>query len=123
MNVENKKQVMIIVFAVFLGLVSAVAADGTINQNNDTDKGWTVEMAIPFKALHHAGTIYKPESGTVWKINFSRVQWTLDKDGSTYKKRTGAGGKPLPEHNWVWSPQGIIDMHAPQYWGLVHFAD
>jgi len=32
-----------------------------------------------------------------------------------------ATGKPAPEHNWVWSPQGMIDMHQPERWGVVEF--
>ena len=28
-----------------------------------------------------------------------------------------------PEHNWVWSPQGLIAMHYPEMWGEVLFAD
>jgi len=30
-------------------------------------------------------------------------------------------GDPLPEHNWVWSPQGLIAMHYPEMWGEVMF--
>jgi hypothetical protein len=26
------------------------------------------------------------------------------------------------EHNWVWSPQGVIDMHRPERWGLLQFS-
>ncbi|MFN7333356.1 MAG: hypothetical protein ACK5YR_05535 [Pirellula sp.] len=25
------------------------------------------------------------------------------------------------EDNWVWSPQGIIDMHRTERWGFVQF--
>jgi len=25
------------------------------------------------------------------------------------------------EDNWVWSPQGLIDMHVPDRWGNVRF--
>jgi hypothetical protein len=32
-------------------------------------------------------------------------------------------GKPLPEDNWVWSPQGAINMHMPERWGFVQFSD
>src|ERR1700744_1722163 len=34
------------------GLRSAVKVQGTLNKPGDTDKGWTVEMAIPFRALY-----------------------------------------------------------------------
>ena len=27
-----------------------------------------------------------------------------------------------PEDNWVWSPQGAIDMHRPERWGYVQFS-
>src|SRR5262249_41791863 len=26
------------------------------------------------------------------------------------------------EDNWVWSPQGVIDMHRPERWGYVQFS-
>ena len=26
-----------------------------------------------------------------------------------------------PEDNWVWSPQGLINMHVPDRWGYVQF--
>ena len=25
------------------------------------------------------------------------------------------------EDNWVWSPQGLVDMHVPERWGVVQF--
>jgi hypothetical protein len=27
----------------------------------------------------------------------------------------------LKEDNWVWSPQGVVDMHVPEHWGHVQF--
>jgi hypothetical protein len=57
-------------------------------------------------------------------VNFSRVQWQLDTVENRYaKRRAGATGKPLPEDNWVWSPQGAVNMHMPERWGFVQFAD
>jgi hypothetical protein len=41
-----------------------------------------------------------------------------------YEKETDPGtGDPLPEHNWVWSAQGLIAMHYPEMWGEVLFAE
>lgn len=102
-------------------LISAVKLHGTLNDNRDIDKGWVVEMAIPYKDLERPGRISKPEIGATWRINFSRVQWTMDNDGHTYKRRVDQHGKRLPEDNWVWSPQGLIDMHVPQHWGYIRF--
>ncbi len=27
-----------------------------------------------------------------------------------------------PEHNWIWSAQGVVDMHRPERWGYVKFS-
>ena len=106
-----------------VGLKTAVGLRGSLNKNDDIDDGWIVEMAIPFEALTKGklDKVYKPLPGVPWRINFSRVEWTLDKDGTGYKKRMGANGKPIPEFNWVWSPQGVIDMHVPEMWGYLYF--
>lgn len=102
-------------------LKSAVHLKGSLNKNDDRDKYWIVEMAIPVSSLSKSGKIYTPAVGEFWRINFSRVQWLMDKDGLSYKKRVNEKGKHLPEQNWVWSPQGLIDMHVPEKWGYVHF--
>jgi hypothetical protein len=52
------------------------------------------------------------------------VQWHLEAGEGGYTKRLdGKTGKPLPEDNWVWSPQGAINMHMPERWGYVQFSD
>lgn len=105
------------------GMRTAVHINGTLNQPADKDRSWTVEMAIPFKALHLLGVPMVPQNGTTWRINFSRVEWDTDIKNGQYIKRTDpATGKPLPEHNWVWSPQGVINMHVPQEWGYLEFS-
>jgi len=107
------------------GMKSAVAVHGTINNPNDEDEGWTIEVAIPWSALRDcAHTVLPPQPGQQWRVNFSRVQWRMDIENGGYKKTINPDtGKPYPEDNWVWSPQGFIDMHAPELWGLVQFSD
>ncbi|MDB5152684.1 MAG: hypothetical protein JWR54_1435, partial [Mucilaginibacter sp.] len=39
-----------------------------------------------------------------------------------YVKLTDSAGKTLPEHNWVWSPQGVVNMHYPERWGYLQFS-
>ena len=39
------------------------------------------------------------------------------------KKVDPETGKPYPEANWVWSPQGAVNMHMPERWGYVQFSD
>jgi hypothetical protein len=106
------------------GIKTAVKIDGTLNNPADKDKKWTVEMAIPFTAFSFFSQQPVPKDGASWRINFSRVEWDTDIINGQYVKRTDKKtGKPLPEHNWVWSPQGIINMHAPEKWGYLLFID
>jgi len=88
------------------GLRTAVAVEGTLNQPGDKDRGWTVEIAYPLSAFESRQQVSLPKPGTTWRINFSRVEWTP--------------GNPK-EDNWVWSPQGVINMHVPDRWGYLHF--
>lgn len=99
-------------------LRTAVRINGTLNNAGDTDSSWTVEMAIPFQSLAFFNTRITPEDGTTWRINFSRVQWETDIRDGQYVKRPRT-----PEYNWVWSPQGAINMHAPEKWGYLQFSD
>ncbi|MCF2488310.1 carbohydrate-binding family 9-like protein [Dyadobacter sp. CY347] len=107
-------------------LKSAVNIDGTLNDARDKDKRWILEIAIPFASLSHENVpAIMPESGSEWRINFSRVNWQheISDDGKYARKRNPETGKVLPEYNWVWSPQGIINMHFPEYWGYLQFVD
>lgn len=106
------------------GMKTAVYLEGTINDPSDTDKYWSVEFALPWSALkEHAFENRMPNSGESWRINFSRVQWRLDEvDGSYEKTINPSTGKSYPEYNWVWSPQGLINMHQPQTWGYLQFS-
>ena len=129
------------------GLRTAVALDGTLNDPSDEDRGWTVEIAIPWSALRppEGGTAADdpretdryataeegrhepgagPRAGDEWRINFSRVQWPVEVAPGGYRRaREPSPGDRHPEHNWVWSPQGEINMHIPEMWGIVRFTD
>jgi len=102
----------------FQGVQSGVAVVGTINDPSDRDEGWTVEVAIPWASMADtAGVRCPPRGGDTWWVNFSRVQWPIEAVAGRYIKPENAR-----EDNWVWSPQDAIDMHRPEYWGLVQFA-
>ena len=103
------------------GMLSKIIANGTINDNSDIDSGWTVEMAIPFTAISRNNRTASPSTINPWRINFSRVQWTLEPDGKSYRKKLNENNKPIAEHNWVWNPTGVIDMHVPVKWGYLYF--
>jgi len=103
------------------GMRSAVYCKGTLNNNTDKDKYWSIEMAIPYSCLQRPGRKYLPTVGESWRINFSRVQWQLVDNQTSYSKKINADGSRMPEYNWVWSPQGVIDMHIPEKWGYLKF--
>ncbi|WP_263356058.1 carbohydrate-binding family 9-like protein [Acidicapsa ligni] len=90
------------------GLKTAVAVNGTLNKSSDKDHGWTVEIAIPWSAFASRLPVTKPQVGDEWRANFSRVEWKA--------------GQPK-EDNWVWSPQGVVNMHIPDRWGYLHFRE
>ena len=105
------------------GLESAVFVDGTINNPEDTDKKWMIEVAIPFASLKTEDDFVVPKQGSYWKINFSRVQWQTEVINGKYQRlKESATSKVLSEDNWVWSEQGVINMHFPERWGLILFS-
>src|SRR5262249_32216016 len=58
-----------------------------------------------------------PQDGDQWRVNFSRVEWQHEIVTGEYRK--------IPrtlEDNWVWSPQGVVDMHRPESLGYVQFS-
>jgi hypothetical protein len=103
------------------GLKTAVKVDGTLNDPRDTDRGWTVEIKWPWTGLKELVdgmvTPVPPRDGDQWRINFSRVEWDVEIANGKYRKI-----EKRPEHNWVWSPQGVIDMHRPERWGYLQFS-
>ncbi|MCP4583641.1 MAG: carbohydrate-binding family 9-like protein [candidate division Zixibacteria bacterium] len=107
------------------GLKTAVHIDGTINSPGDIDKGWSVEIAMPWTVLRECAHKNAPPSdGDQWRVNFSRVEWQTEILNGDYAKITDPNtGESLPEDNWVWSPQGLINMHYPEMWGYVQFSD
>jgi Carbohydrate family 9 binding domain-like len=101
-----------------IGLKTAVHVSGTMNDPRDKDVGWTVEIAWPWDGLKEMTTVaVPPKDGDRWRINFSRVQWDTTIENGKYVKVP-----KKPEYNWVWSPQGVIDMHRPERWGTLQFS-
>jgi hypothetical protein len=100
------------------GLVTAVYVDGTINDPKDIDGGWSVELAVPWSALERE----IPQPGERWRMNFSRVQWRTRVKKGRYEK-VADPSRPAWQQgdNWVWSPQGLVNMHYPEQWGIVQF--
>jgi hypothetical protein len=100
----------------FQKLRSAVHVDGTLNDSSDTDNGWTVELALPWKSM--AGLAQAddrslpPKGGDTWRIDFSRFnQYRSDDDPAS----NGSKG-------WAWSRHGVWDSHIPECFVRVTFS-
>jgi hypothetical protein len=94
-------------------LRSAVHIDGTLNNNHDRDKGWTVEIAIPWSSLKILAEgdrrALPPLKGDTWRMDFSRFNV---KKGTT----NDSGG-------WAWSSHGVWDSHVPECFTYIEFSD
>ena len=109
------------------GIKGAITKLGSANNSTDTDKGWQIEIQIPFSSLRPPSTVKDdgpekirngdtPAIGEQWRMNFSRVEWQLEKVGTGYVKKPGTQAD-----NWVWTPQWALDMHRLDHWGQVLF--
>ena len=105
------------------GLESAVFYNGTLNDSSDIDFGWILEIAMPWVDLKRGNLSGKIPVNSFWRMNFSRVNWDFDLNDKKYERKKDLNGEYIKEYNWVWSPQGIINMHEPEHWGYVYFAD
>lgn len=105
-------------------LKSAVAIHGSLNNHVDIDSMWMVEMAIPLRTFVNFKNkpMSFPKEGEQWRINFSRVEWEFEIVNGKYQRKQ-MNGKFLPEKNWVWSPQKVINMHEPEKWGFLQFTN
>ncbi len=93
---------------------SAVWLDGTLNDNSDRDRGWTVELAFPWQGLKGL-QLSKPRSlppkpGDVWRMDFSRFN-----QYKAAKPDQDSGG-------WAWSHHGVWDSHVPECFPYVTFS-
>jgi hypothetical protein len=97
----------------FPGLKTAVKIDGTINDNSDVDKGWTVEMALPWAGMKWLanGRSLPPRDGDEWGIFFGRFQ-----------KLMFGGAEVQPHPAWAWNRHVVRDTHIPESFTRVTFS-
>ena len=84
----------------------AVHVDGTLNDASDVDRGWTVELAIPFAALTGMPKP-RPERGDTWKFNLYRLRQ----------------GPRQPGEGQAFSPPMRGDFHALDRFATLRFDD
>ncbi len=99
----------------FAGLRSAVFLDGTINDDSDRDRGWTVELALPWSGMSAVAMgdnfSLPPQDKDVWRMDFSRF--------NQYKEAPPANDSG----GWAWSPHGVWDSHVPECFTYIHFSE
>jgi hypothetical protein len=94
-------------------LRTAVHVDGVVNSRTRTDRGWTVELAFPWRGLVDIadGRSLPPRNGDVWRIDCSRFE------------KIGRNGETLdPCVGWTWNQHGHYDSHIPEVFPYVTFS-
>ncbi|MFA0733685.1 MAG: hypothetical protein OGMRLDGQ_000185 [Candidatus Fervidibacter sp.] len=88
------------------GWLSAVKVRGTVNKRDDSDEGWTVEMAIPLSEMLRPSSPV-PRPGINWRLNLYRID-----------RPKGKEDDPLL---LSWS-KCIVWFHEPERFARVTFA-
>ena len=97
-------------------LKSAVVLDGTIDKAEDTDKGYTVEAAIPWKSFSKAKQV-PPALGDTWRMNVyamqdnSGVGWSPILGQGNFHKASRFGRVRFTAKGWT--PPEPLDGGAP----------
>jgi hypothetical protein len=97
----------------FPGLKTAVHVDGVVNSRTNTDRGWTVELAFPWRGMADLadGRALPPKDGDVWRIDCSRFE------------KMGRNREVLdPCVGWTWNRHGHYDSHIPEVFPYVTFS-
>jgi hypothetical protein len=93
-------------------LKTAVQLDGTLNDNSDIDKGWSLEIAIPWQSLSFLanGRTLPPTDGDIWQMFLGRFQ-----------KLELSGIEVQPHPAMALNSHGIYDTHLPEKWSKIKF--
>jgi hypothetical protein len=78
---------------------------GTVNNDDDIDTGWIIEMAVRFSDYPELSIKTKPDPGDMWRVGLNRC-----------------GGKINPQHS-QWSPEkgDKPSFHRPDHFGKIFF--
>jgi len=80
---------------------------GTVNNDNDCDTGWTLEIAVRFADYPELSARERPRPGDVWRVGLNRC-----------------GGKTNPQYS-QWSPTQADrpNFHRPEDFGRIVFSE
>jgi hypothetical protein len=87
------------------GFKTAAHVDGTLNKRDDTDRGYSVEFAVPLAEVPGAGKPVK--HGDTWRVNLFR--WDFPKKGRQVAS--------------AFAPPMVGDFHALDRFGRLRFVD
>jgi len=73
-----------------LNIESGVSINGTLNNANDEDTGWTTEIAIPFSEI--PGINGAPKIGAKWTVNLYRIDDKANRRGAYMRAWAAVGG-------------------------------
>ncbi len=96
------------------GMLTAVQVNGTLNDNRDIDKGWSLEIAIPWQSMQLLanGRSLPPSNGDVWKMFLAR-----------FLKLNQNGIEVQPHPATALNSHGVYDAHIPEKWSRIVFED
>jgi hypothetical protein len=81
------------------GVLLKTTLRGTLNQRNDEDKSWTLEVAIPFNNFATLSKQVAPKSGDRWRMQVNRWDGTEDSAGRRLSMWCHPGLKKANPHN------------------------
>lgn len=85
--------------------------NGTLNNDKDKDKGWTMEFAIPMSAFSNFNGVARAKPGVRWAFQAVRQDRNLVDD------RFRSTSTLYPIYNLR------LDVHQPAHFGLMEFTD
>jgi hypothetical protein len=93
------------------GLRTAVRVDGTLNDRSVRSRGWTAQIALPWRSLRLMadGRSLPPRDGDLWRLFFGRFQQIEIADTQV-------------QAAWCWTPHGVYDTHMPERFTSVVFS-
>ena len=96
------------------GLETAVKIDGTINDNSVIDKGWSLEIAIPWSNMELLanGRSLPPKNGDVWSMFLGR-----------FEKLVQNGIEIQPHPATALNSHCVYDAHKPDKWSRIEFVE
>jgi hypothetical protein len=79
----------------------------SLKRESQSDRSWTVEIAIPLKNFTHDAIHIPPHDGDVWRMNLYRTGGITNKQDSS----------------WSPIPPGAHSFHRPESFGVMRFSD